>query len=144
MEDRERNNNMRERFQKFMQGRYGVDHFSHFLVIVALILMLLQIFIRSAIADLVLNFLVVIIICYAYFRIFSRNHYKRYSENEMYLKYHNKVKFFLARKKSHMQQRKTHRIFKCPNCSQSIRVPKGKGKIAITCPMCKTEFIKRS
>lgn len=135
---------MKERFQRFMQGRYGVDHFSHFLVIFALIIMVLQLFVKNEIADLIFNILVVLIIVYAYFRIFSRNHYKRYAENEAYLKYHNKVKFFLAREKNHMSQRKTHRIFKCPNCNQSIRVPKGKGKIAITCPMCKTEFIKRS
>lgn len=135
---------MKERFQKFMRGRYGVDHLSQFLVAVSIVLMILQLFIPSYIADLVLNIMVVIIIGYTYFRIFSRNHYKRYQENEGYMQYHNKVKFFLAREKSNRQQKKTHRIFRCPNCSQSIRVPKGKGKIAITCPMCKTEFIKRS
>lgn len=135
---------MRDRFRRFMQGRYGVDHFSHFLVVVALILMVLQLFIRSSAAYLILNTLVVVIIVYAYFRIFSRNHYKRYAENEKYLQVHNRVKVFLATKKSHLLQRKTHRIFKCPGCGQSIRVPKGKGKIAITCPKCRTEFIKRS
>lgn len=135
---------MKERFQRFMRGRYGVDHLSQFLVAESIVLMILQLFIPSYIADLILNILVVVIICYAYFRIFSRNHYKRYAENEAYMQYHNKVKFFFAREKSNRQQRKTHRIFKCPNCSQNIRVPKGKGKIAITCPMCKTEFIKRS
>ena len=135
---------MRERFEHFMKGRYGVDHLSNFLVVLALVVMVLQLFIRNDLADLVLNILVVVIIVYAYFRIFSRNHYKRYAENERYLKYHERVKYLLAREQSNRSQRKTHRIFKCPNCSQSIRVPKGKGKIAITCPMCRTEFIKRT
>lgn len=135
---------MRERFERFMRGRYGVDHLSNFLVILALVIMVLQLFIRNNIADLILNIFVVVIIVYAYFRIFSRNHYKRYAENEKYLKYYERVKYFFAREQHNMSQRKTHRIFKCPSCGQSIRVPKGKGKIAITCPMCKTEFIKRS
>ena len=135
---------MKDWFERFMRGRYGVDHFSHFLLYVAMILMVVQLFIRNSIVRLVLSILVVIILAYAYVRIFSRNHYKRYSENEAYLKYCNQIKCLFSRERSRMQQRKTHRIFKCPNCGQSIRVPKGKGKIAITCPMCKTEFIKKT
>lgn len=135
---------MRERLMRFMQGRYGVDQFSNFLIILALILMVLEIFIPIPQVRSVLNTIGLLLIMYAYFRIFSRNHYKRYAENERYMKYYNKVRFFLARKKSHMEQRRTHRIYKCPSCKQSIRVPKGKGKIAITCPKCRTEFIRRS
>jgi hypothetical protein len=131
-------------FRRFMQGRYGVDHFSHFLVILAFLLMLVQLFIRQDIVDLVLSILVVIILVFSYYRTFSRNHYQRYQENEWYLQYHNRVKYFFGREKDRMNQRKTHKIFRCPNCGQSVRVPKGKGRIAITCPMCRTEFIKKS
>lgn len=135
---------MRERLARFMQGRYGVDQFSNFLIILALILMVLEFFLPFSYVRSGLNSIGLLLIVYAYFRILSRNHYKRYAENERYMKYHNKVRFFLARKKSHMEQRRTHRIYKCPSCKQSIRVPKGKGKIAITCPKCRTEFIRRS
>lgn len=135
---------MRERLIKFMQGRYGVDQFSNFLIVAALIMVILEMFIKSFFIHLIFNVLSVAAIIYAYLRIFSKNHYKRRAENEWYMKYHNAVKFFIARKKSHMQQRKTHHIYKCPKCRQSIRVPKGKGRIAITCPKCNTEFIKRS
>lgn len=135
---------MRERLARFMQGRYGVDQFSNFLIILALIFMVLEIFIPIPQVRSVLNTAGLLMIIFSYFRILSRNHYKRYAENERYMKYYNKVRFFLARKKSHMEQRKTHRIYKCPSCKQSIRVPKGKGKIAITCPKCRTEFIRRS
>lgn len=136
--------NMRERLARFMQGRYGVDQFSNFIIIMALVFMGIGFVFRIPIVVGVTNFLSVASVMYAYFRILSRNHYKRYSENEKYMKVHNKVKFFFACKKSHMEQRKTHRIYKCPSCRQSIRVPKGKGRIAITCPKCRTEFIKRS
>ncbi|MCI8769780.1 MAG: hypothetical protein HFH73_01320 [Lachnospiraceae bacterium] len=135
---------MRERLARFMQGRYGVDKFSNFLVILALVLMVLEIFIPFIQMRRVLNSIGLLLLIYAYFRIFSRNHYKRYAENERYMKYHNKVRFFFARRKSHMEQRRTHHIYKCPSCKQKIRVPKGKGKIAITCPKCRTEFVRRS
>lgn len=135
---------MRERLARFMQGRYGVDQFTNFLIISALIMLLLEMVIKVPVLHLIFNILSVAAIFYAYFRILSRNHYKRYAENERYMKYHNALKFYIARKKSHMQQRKTHHIYKCPQCRQSIRVPKGKGRIAITCPKCHTEFIKRS
>lgn len=135
---------MRERFNRFMQGRYGIDQFGNFLVILALFFMLLELFIPVTYVRSGMNTIGLLLLVYAYCRIFSRNHYRRYAENERYMKYHNKVRFFFARKKSHMQQRRTHRIYKCPSCRQSIRVPKGKGKIAITCPKCRTEFIRRS
>ena len=118
--------------------------FSHFLVTLAFLLMSIQLFIRHDVFKLIVSVLVVIIFIYSYYRTFSRNHYQRYRENEWYLRHHNRVKCFFSRERNNMQQRKTHRIFRCPNCGQSIRVPKGKGKIAITCPMCKTEFIKKS
>ncbi len=135
---------MRERIARFMQGRYGIDQFTNFLVFSALIILVIEMFIKVPVIRFLFNILSVATIFYAYFRMFSRNHSKRFSENEKYMKFHNNVKFFIAREKSHFQQRKTHHIYKCPQCKQSIRVPKGKGRIAITCPKCHTEFIKRS
>lgn len=135
---------MRERLARFMQGRYGVDQFSNFLTIAALVMLVIEFFVPVAHIRSGLNSLALLLLVYSYYRILSKNHYKRYTENECYLKYYNKIKFYFARKKSHMQQRKTHKIFKCPSCKQAIRIPKGKGKIAITCPKCHTEFIRRS
>ncbi len=135
---------MRERFLRFMQGRYGIDKFSNFLIVLALVFLVLETFAGRSMLRVVFNIIAVLLVIYAYTRILSKNHYKRYAENERYMKWHNKVKFFITRKKSHMEQRKTHHIYKCPQCRQSIRVPRGKGRIAITCPKCGNEFIKRS
>ncbi len=135
---------MKERITRFMQGRYGIDQFTNFLVFAALIMLIIEMFIKVPVIRFLFNVLSVAAIFYSYFRILSRNHSKRFAENERYMKFHNNIKFFIAREKSHMQQRKTHHIYKCPNCKQSIRVPKGKGRIAITCPKCHTEFVKRS
>ena len=81
---------------------------------------------------------------YTYFRMLSRNISRRYNENQIYLKYRYKVIAKFNGFKARMRDRKTHRVFKCPGCSQKIRVPRGKGRISIKCPKCRIEFIKRT
>lgn len=129
---------MREKLQRFMLGRYGNDAFNKFLFTTGLILWILDMFIDTRI----LYSWAIILLVYGYFRMFSRNVQKRYQENLKFLQFKNKVlsKF---RKVNHTQE-KTHRIYKCPTCRQKIRIPKGKGRICITCPKCKTEFTKIS
>lgn len=131
---------MKEKLQRFMVGRYGVDDFSKFLLGTALALCILDIFVDNVI----LNSWFFVIIIYAYFRIFSKNTMKRYQENLKFLQIKNKVLSRWNSEKSIMKQRKTHHIYKCPTCQQKIRIPKGKGRICITCPKCKTEFTKIS
>lgn len=131
---------MKEKLQRFMVGRYGVDDFSKFLIGTALALCILDIFVDNVI----LNSWFFVIIIYAYFRIFSKNTMKRYQENLKFLQLKNKVLSKWNSERSIMKQRKTHHIYKCPTCQQKIRIPKGKGRICITCPKCKTEFTKIS
>lgn len=92
----------------------------------------------------ILYFLALGFLFYGYFRMFSRNVQKRYRENAKYLTYENRVRNFFRRQKSYHQQRKTHHIFRCPNCKQRIRIPKGKGKVSIRCARCGTEFVRVS
>ena len=73
---------MRDWFRRFMQGRYGVDHFSHFLVTLAFLLMFIQLFIRHDVFKLIVSVLVVIILIYSYYRTFSRNQIGRASCRE--------------------------------------------------------------
>lgn len=115
----------RDRFANFMIGRYGVDEFGRFINILGLVLMVISIFIG------VLVIPALIVMGYGMFRMFSRNLNARAAENRRYCA-------IIHRRKS------THRIFKCPNCAQKIRVPKGKGKICIKCPKCRIEFIKKT
>lgn len=123
-----------------MIGRYGNDEFGRFLLGLAALLLILSLFIRSSITELLLCVLIV----YMYFRMFSKNIAKRRQENQLYLKYQNQVLRYFNKQKRLTQERKVNHIYSCPNCKQMIRVPKGKGKIAITCPKCKTEFIRKS
>ena len=123
-----------------MQGRYGMDYLGRFTIILGLAAIILSMFIDSAI----LSILAWACIIYAYFRMFSRNIYKRSSENQAFLTKTYKIRCFFARQKNMMAQRKTHHIYKCPACKQKIRVPRGKGRIEIRCPKCNTTFIKKS
>ncbi len=137
---------MRDRFNKFMQGRYGVDELSRFAMGAALALIILTMFVNIVNRSVgsVLDFLGIAAIVYAYFRIFSRNIQQRYEENQKYLAMTSKLRFRFNKEKNLMKQRKTHHIYSCPGCGQKIRIPKGKGKIEISCPKCHTKFVKRS
>lgn len=131
---------MRQKFQQFMTGRYGIDEFGRLLSFVVIILCLISIFIPKPFWEI----LTVLAILYCYFRIFSRNFDKRYKENIRYLEIKNKLVGHFHKNAAPTQQKIQYRIYSCPNCKQKIRVPKGKGAVMITCPKCHTEFKKRT
>ena len=131
---------MREKFQRFMMGRYGVDAFGKFLLGTVVVLWVVNLFANSKF----LYSWALLLMIYAYYRMFSRNAAKRYQENVKYLQIKNKVVARFKSEKSQLKQRKTHHIYRCPTCKQKIRIPRGKGRICITCPKCKTEFTKVS
>jgi len=130
---------MREKLQRFMWGRYGNDKFNQFLMICAMVLLVVSMFLPGP-----FYLVAVIVMVYAYFRMFSRNIAKRAAENQLYLAKTLKIRNAFARKKNEMGQRKQYHIYKCPSCKQKIRVPRGRGRIAITCRKCGNEFIKKS
>ena len=131
---------LKDRFIRFMYGRYGVDSFGKFTIWGSLILMLIAGWTHRGI----LSLLAWAGIIYSYFRMFSKNTYKRAAENQKYLQMTRGIRTFFYRQRNMITQRKTHHIYKCPSCKQKSRVPKGKGKIEIRCPKCNTRFIKRS
>ncbi|MDD4850829.1 MAG: hypothetical protein PHO10_09065 [Gemmiger sp.] len=130
---------MKAWFQRFMSGRYGNDQFSSFLCVTSLVLLLLGMFVSGILYYLGLGLLV-----YCYFRMLSRNLQKRRAENQWYLQRRAVVTGWFSKYKTRFSQRATYRYFRCPRCHQEIRVPRGRGKISISCPKCGTQFIKRS
>lgn len=132
-------NIMREKLYHFMQGRYGADQFNRFLMISAIICFAFSLFGLR-----IFYIFGIVIFVYAYFRVFSRNIYKRREENHTYIKYEYKLRQRFLTWKQDMQQRKIYHIYRCPSCKQKIRVPRGKGRIEIRCPKCSQTFIKKS
>ncbi len=131
---------MKEKFIRFMYGRYGMDSFGKFTIIAGLVTMILAGWNDSMLLSLVSWTCIVD----SYFRMFSKNIYKRSSENQWYLNKTYKLRQAFYKQKNLMLQRKTHHIYKCPTCRQKIRIPRGKGRIEIRCPKCSSTFIKNS
>lgn len=122
-----------------MSGRYGFDRFCGFLSFCSLLLVVL-----GALFSPLLYWLGLITLGYCYFRMLSRNTQKRYQENLKYLALESKVTGWFGTRKTRFQQRKQYHYYRCPQCRQQLRVPRGRGKISITCPKCGTQFIKKS
>lgn len=151
-------NNFRMWMANLMRGRYGTDELNKFLLVVALVLIILDMFVRWRFIDL----LTVLILIYVYCRMFSRNINNRYRENQKFLGFISK---FRGGKGSggyaggysnaggsgtggfssgfSSGRDKTHKILRCPGCGEKLRVPKGAGTIMINCPHCNTKFKKK-
>ena len=132
---------MREKLIRFMYGRNGVDHFSRFLVYAALILVVLDmlfggtgIFYGAGIALLI----------YSYFRVFSKNLNKRRAENAKYFHFRSKFTSGFTNWRERQKQRKDYVFFRCPSCKAMLRVPRGKGRIRVTCRKCGNNFERKT
>ena len=88
--------------------------------------------------------LTLVLLILAYVRVFSRNINKRYEENMKFLQKKDAILNKFRKQKYYAAQRRNFHIYTCPQCKQKIRIPKVKGKISITCPKCRTSFIKKS
>ena len=125
--------------RKFMEGRYGGDQLTVGLLILAILMTLLGQLLRLPIID-ILGYLPLV---WALFRMLSRNKLQRSKENYKFMMVLSPV-YSRYRVIRDRLRDKEHRYYRCPKCGASLRVPKGKGRIAITCPKCKTEFIKKT
>ena len=136
---------MRKWLAKLMVGRYGVDPLTNFLLIVSMVILLVAtLLVRNSAVHSVLFTLAVALLVIGYYRIFSRKTSKRYEENQKYLRLRNRLTGRLRALRDRLRQSRTHRFFKCPECGVTVRVPKGKGRIKITCPKCRATFVKNT
>lgn len=135
---------MREKMRRFMSGRYGADELGRVLSAVVLGCLVVSMFSPLLSGLAVFYWIGIVLVIYSCFRMFSKNTAKRYEENQKFLNWRYQMTVKQNRKKTQFAQRKIYRFYKCPQCSQKVRVPKGKGKICITCPKCRAEFVKKS
>ena len=130
---------MKEKFYRFMQGRYGVDTLNKFLITIMFVLMMMNLFIRNSIINTIMWVLLIVV----YYRMFSRNIYKRYNENSKFLSLIKPItnfKLLLNKRKNDSY----NQYYLCSKCGQILRVPKGKGKIEVRCPKCSHTFVRKT
>ena len=123
---------LRDGFRRFMTGRYGSDKLNMVILTAGVITWLISLFVPHSAFRLLMMLAYYFLMGWAIFRMLSRNTYKRYQENRKFLQCLEKLKD------------REHRYYDCPRCHQQVRVPRGKGKIAITCPRCKEKFVKKT
>lgn len=131
---------LKEKLRYFMIGRYGMDQLGQFLAYMFFVVLVLNLFARIRLLEL----LALAGLFFLYFRMFSKNVSKRYQENQAFLDLRFRFTEHFRKWKFQMGERKTHHIYRCPNCKQKIRIPKGHGKVSIHCPKCGADFIRKS
>ena len=118
--------------RSFMAGRYGTDRLNMVILCAGLFCSLLSVWVKAVPLTIIFWALSYGLMIWAICRALSRNTYKRYQENRKFLQFFTRLKD------------RQNRYFDCPKCRQLVRVPRGKGKIAITCPRCKEKFIRKT
>ena len=126
--------------RNLMAGRYGPDHLNIAMIVLSFVLMLLNAILLFS-PLLYVSYAVLVL---ALFRMFSRNITRRRAENDRFLRYWWPIRTKLSRSRANLKHRKTHKFIKCQGCGNTLRVPKGKGKLQITCPRCGERFIKKT
>lgn len=125
--------------RRFMYGRYGGDQLSWFLLAVYVLLVVL-----SGLPHLeFLSWLALAVLFWSFYRIFSRQYAKRRAENARFLTLAGPAIRWCKMRRT-ISRDKEHRYFKCPNCGQYLRVPRGKGKITVNCRNCGVSFEEKS
>ena len=137
-------------FQRMFQSRYGNDRLNRFLMVTALVLAFLSIFVPRSILWLgnTLSLTGTVLIALCLLRIFSRNFAARTKELYAFNKVTSGISGFYwnlhNKGAAAANERKYYRHFRCPQCMQKLRVPRGKGKIRITCSKCGNKFMRKT
>ena len=138
---------MKEKIIRFMQGRYGAygaDALTKFLMAAGLIMILVSSAFTGMNTGLVCFLIGWSVIIYCYYRLISKNVTKCYAQNQAFLVRTSGIRRFFRKQISMLRQKKVYHIYRCPQCKQKIRIPRGKGKIEVRCPKCSATFIKKS
>lgn len=131
---------LRWRLSLWLEGRYGADSLSNVLNMVGLALLLIAVLTGLT---LLWAFAMGIILLSA-FRTFSKNIPQRERENEAWLSLIAKPKETISLARKAWANRTTTKYFRCKGCGAVLSVPKGKGKLRVTCPKCHWQTEKKS
>ena len=134
------NRDWKNNMTQWMQGRYGIDELTRALMMVGCALIVINFFVGSAL----LSLLSLVVIVFAMVRVYSRNFPQRARELETYERLMERPRAWFRLTKHRWDNRKTTVYFKCKGCGTVLNVPRGKGKMRITCPKCGTKTERRS
>ena len=123
---------MREKFRQFMVGRYGTDGLNQALSIASIVMLLISLLTRISL----FTWLGLVLLILCYYRSLSRNISKRTEENYRYYTLKDRVDGKFRGLKDQWANRKLYHYYRCPKCRQKLRVPRGRGRIQISCPRC--------
>lgn len=136
---------LREQIQRMMYGRYGNDQLGMFCFGLYVMFWIVSLGFRGTFFGRILSVADYVFVIIYFFRFFSRNIYQRQRENQKFLSVRNQVKNYFKFLRLRYQERSgTKKLYRCPKCHQMIRVPRGRGRIEITCPKCHFAFIKKT
>lgn len=130
----------REKLARFMYGRYGNDSLGNFMLALYLVLAVVSLFVRHSIAATVIKLILAALIVLIFLRMFSRNHYARRKENEIFKKLWRPVKNEAILTKNRLRDIKGYRYRKCHHCRAVLRLPRKRGKHTVKCPGCGERF----
>ena len=125
---------------EWLRGRQGPDDLTVFSVDLAVVIVLVNVFARTG----WLGWVALALVAYAMFRIQSRNLAARSRENAAFLKALGPARPWLQNPRAAWGELRAYKHVRCSSCKQRVRVPRGKGRLRVTCPRCKTKFEVRS
>ena len=131
---------IRAALSRFMSGRYGADQLGMSMLWTSLIMSIVGSFAKAPVLTLLADALLI----YMFFRMLSKNRYKRQHENQVYLQKTYKMRQSMTEWMNRVKNSKKYRYFTCPQCKKRLRVPRGVGSITITCKGCGNKFDKKA
>ncbi len=129
---------MRTRLNMFMLGRNGVDFLNKHLFRIAAVIAGVNLLLSGWV-----GILPPVMAGYALFRTLSRNLTVRQMEDLTARKTYDRAKEKISGAPQRAKQSRDYRFFSCPGCGSYLRVPRGKGRIHVTCPRCGHRFDRK-
>ena len=134
------NKDWQRKVAEWLRGRNGSDELGTFISIIALTLIIVNLFLRSFI----LSIIALVLVVYTFWRSLSKDLEARENEDGVFCEFLGPVLPWLRNPAQAASEARAYRHFKCPECGQRVRVPRGKGKIRVRCPKCSTKFDART
>ena len=135
---------MRAMLERMFMGRNGIDQLNTAVLGVGLVCWAASMFVPVRGLQTILYYAFVLAAGVCIYRALSRNIAKRQEENRKFLQKTGRFRNSKESWQNKAEQKRQFKIFKCPACGVKLRVPRGKGKIRVTCRQFGATFEEKS